>query len=120
MSQIRVLQYLAFIILSAVSASPFTGAENPPIIISPTSNVSQTPASIPLFTPSNITTSNALDIKCDGAQYGDNLDLADCKDAKSYIASGSVPRPWVERQTYFHTPHYVLPYRYMGGTCRDI
>lgn len=62
---------------------------------------------------------NALDIRCDGAQYGFNLNIAECKGAKSYIASGSEQLPWVERQTRFSKAHFALPYRYMDGKYRS-
>ena len=111
-------RYFAFIIY-AVSASPLTTAENPSITTSLASNVSHLTSSSPIFILRNTTTSNALNVKCDGAQYGVNLDVADCKDAKAYISSGSVQRPWAERGSHLQFPHFFLPYRYMGGTCRN-
>lgn len=103
----------------AVSASPLTGTVNQVIRISLPYNVSHlNSSSNASVTPSNTSSENALGIKCDGAQYGVNLNIADCKDAKAYISSGSEQFPWVERQTRFSKPHFGLPYRYMGGKYR--
>ena len=68
--------------------------------------------------PSNISTKNAFNIECDAAQYGDNLNITDCKDAKLYISSGSEQFPWVDRHTYYPRAHFALPYRYLGGKYR--
>lgn len=101
----------------AVSASPFMGAENQVSERSLPSNVSHIiPSSILLTPPSNISGKSALNIKCDGAQYGDNLNISDCKDARDYIGSGPHQFPWVERTYFFQKQHFWLPYRYMGGT----
>lgn len=112
-SGMRSLGCMAF----AVSASPFTGAENQISDRSLPSNVSHVIPSLILPTPpSNISAKNALNIKCDGAQYGDNLNVTDCKDARDYIGSGPHQFPWVKRTHFFRRPHFWLPYRYMGGT----
>ena len=99
-----------------VSAHPSSGSENQFIAISLPSTVSHLNyPSHRSITPIDISTENALDIRCDGAQYGVNLDIADCKDAKYYISSGSEEVPWVKRRFPFFKPGFVLPYRYMGG-----
>ena len=110
-SVILVFALMAYV----VSSSSLTGAENE-LRISLSSNVSHFPSfSNRSVSPSNISIENALGIKCDGAQYGVNLDLADCKDAKTYISSGSEQFPWVARHTRWLKPHFLLPYRFMGG-----
>ena len=69
--------------------------------------------------PSNLSPAkNAFNIECDAAQYGDNLNITDCKDAKLYISSGSEQFPWVDRHTYYPRAHFALPYRYLGGKYR--
>ena len=114
MSLTSIILFFA-LVAYAVSASSLTGAENE-LRISLSSNVSRFPFSLNRsISPSNISIENALGIKCDGAQYGVNLDLADCKDAKTYISSGSEQVPWVARHTRWLKPHFVLPYRFMGG-----
>ncbi|CAD6578702.1 MAG: hypothetical protein ASARMPRED_008809 [Alectoria sarmentosa] len=118
MSLTSIILFFA-LVAYAVSASSLTGAENE-LRISLSSNVSRFPFSLNRsISPSNISIENALGIKCDGAQYGVNLDLADCKDAKTYISSGSEQVPWVARHTRWLKPHFVLPYRFMGdkGLC---
>ena len=67
----------------------------------------------------NVTTDNAFIIKCDGEQYGRNLNIADCKDAKDYIPPGMDQSAWVERHTTFSKAYFALPYRYMGGRHRS-
>ena len=115
MSPTCVFQSLAFM-ASAVSAFPFIGAGNQLSGISLPFNMSHlTPPSILSVPPSNISTGNALNIKCDGAQYGDKLNATDCKDARSYIGQGSYQFAWVERTVIFLKAHFSLPYRYMGG-----
>lgn len=101
----------------AVSASPFTGAGEQISNLSLQPNVSHpTPSSIfPIPPPNNISAKSTLVIKCDGAQYGDNLNVIDCKDARDYIGSGPHQFAWVERTYFFKDPHFWLPYRYMGG-----
>ena len=98
------------------SASPLSGAGNQVSRVTLPPDVSHLTFSSNLsITPSNISTTNALDIRCDGAQYGDNLNVTDCKDAKAYISSGSEQFPWVDRETLFLRAHFSLPYRFMGG-----
>ena len=114
--------FLGFFALIAYteSANGFLEAENRFITVSPPSNLSHlTSSSNRSSTPSNALFDNALDIKCNGTKYGDNLNIADCKDAKTFILSGSDQIPWVQRFTLFPSPHFFVPYRYMGGKSRD-
>lgn len=111
-SVLRSLACMAY----AASASPVTGAENQISRISLPLNVSHsTSPSILSTPPSSVSTKSALNITCDGAQYGDNLNVADCKDARDYIGSGPFEFAWVERTHFLQKPHFWLPYRYMGG-----
>ena len=89
------------------------------ILIRPTliSGVSTlTSSSSRTVTSGNMTIINALTVKCDGAQYGFNLDAADCKDARGYINVGSEECPWVDRNFPFADYHFAVPYRWMSGT----
>lgn len=116
MSHTWILQFFAFVSY-AVCENPLVGAENQLLPISLPSNVSHLISSLNRsFTL--IPTENALNIKCDGSQYGVNLNIADCKEAKRYISSGSEQCLWVERHTRILKLHYALPYRYMGGKYR--
>lgn len=112
-SVLRSLACMAY----AASASPVTGAENQISRISLPLNVSHASTSPSILsTPSSsVSTKSALNITCDGAQYGDNLNVADCKDARDYIGSGPFEFAWVERTHFLQKPHFWLPYRYMGG-----
>ena len=98
------------------SASPFTGTGDQGSRISLPSDVSLL-SNLSVIS-SNISTKNALNIECDPAQYGYNLNITDCKDAKLYISSGSEQFPWVDRHTYYPKAHFALPYRYLGGKYR--
>ena len=101
------------------SAAPFTGTGDQDSGIMPPSDVAHlTLLSNLSVLPSNISTKNAFNIECDAAQYGDNLNLTDCKDAKLYISSGSEQIPWVDRYKSYPKPHFPLPYRYLGGKYR--
>ena len=105
--------------LYVASASPFIGTGNQDSRITLPSNVSHlTLLSNVSTTASNVSTKNALNIACDAAQYGDNLNITDCKDAKLYISSGSEQFPWVDRRTFYPKAHFALPYRYLGGKYR--
>ena len=68
------------------------------------------------MTSANMTSENAFTVTCDGAQYGLNLNVTDCRDAKAYITEGSEECPWVGRDVRFADYHFTVPYRYMGGT----
>ena len=114
MSLIWILRLLASLAY-AVSANPLVGAENQLIGVSLPFNASYSYSSNRSLTPSDLPTENALNVKCDGAEYGANLDIADCKNAKSKLSSGMVQLPWVERDVQWHVPHCVLPFRLMGG-----
>lgn len=109
-----ILPFFAFV-ACIVSATPLTGAENQLLGTSLMPNVSQYSSANRSMTPGILSTENALNIKCDGAQYGANLDIADCKDAKAYISSGSEQHPWADRYIRWRKPHFILPYRFMGG-----
>ena len=101
------------------SATPFTGTGNQGSRRTLPSDVSHLNLlSNPSVIPSNISTKNALNVECDAAQYGDNLNITDCKDAKLYISSGSEQFAWVGRHTYYPKAHFFLPYRYLGGKYR--
>lgn len=103
------------------SASPVTGNENQDLRITPPSDVSHLILLSNLSViPSNISTKNTFDIECDAAQYGDNLNITDCKDAKLYISSGSKQLAWVDRHTLYKKAHFALPYRYLGGKYRSL
>ena len=105
--------------LYKASASPFPGTGNRGSRITLPSDVSHpTLLSNVSVIPSNISPKNALNIECDAAQYGDNLNITDCKDAKLYISSGSEQFPWVDRHTFYPKAHFALPYRYLGGKYR--
>lgn len=86
------------------SASPVTGNDGLRLTLSNLTVIS-----------SNISTKSALNIECDTAQYGDNLNITDCKDAKLYISSGPQQLAWVDRHTLYKKAHFALPYRYLGG-----
>ena len=112
-----ILRYFALMTYE-VSASPLLGAGvHIPGLYLPL-NVSRS-TSTSILPLSNISTKKALNVECDGARYGDNLSIADCKDAKGYIFSGSKQFAWVARHTPFQKAHFALPYRYMGGTYRS-
>ncbi len=114
MSLVWVLRSFAFIIY-AVSAISSTRAESPLVGKSSTSNVSQLTTFSNLSVVSfNATSGNALKIRCDGARYGENLNVVDCKDAKKYIGSGNNQHPWVGPYTPFKKAQFPVPYRYMG------
>ena len=101
------------------SASPLTETGDQGSRITLPSDVSHLTLLTNLSTISNNTsTENALNVQCDAAQYGDNLNITDCKDAKLYISSGSEQLPWVDRHTFYPKAHYALPYRYLGGKYR--
>ena len=105
--------------LYEASASPFTGTGNQDSRITLPSNDSHpTLLSNVSVVSSNISAKNAFNIECDAAQYGDNLNVTDCKDAKLYISSGSEQFPWVDRHTFYPKAHFALPYRYLGGKYR--
>ena len=105
--------------LYEASASPFPGTGNQDSRITLPSDVPHlTLLSNPSVIPSNISTKNALNVECDAALYGDNLNITDCKDAKLYISSGSEQFAWVDRRTYYPKAHFFLPYRYLGGKYR--
>ena len=109
-----VLRLFAFIIY-AVSAISLTRAESPLVRTSPTSNVSHLRSFSNLSLVSfDVTSGNALKIKCDGARYGENLNVVDCKDAKKYIGSGNKQHPWVGPYTPYKKAQFPVPYRYMG------
>ena len=101
------------------SASPFTGTGDQGLRITLPSNVSHLTLLSNVSTiASDVSTKNAFNIACDAAQYGDNLNITDCKDAKLYISSGSEQFPWVDRHTFYPKAHFALPYRYLGGKYR--
>lgn len=104
-----------------VLASPISGIDSQSLSIILPLNASHrtTSSTFLLAPPSNISATNALNIECDGAQYGNDLNITDCKHAKNFISSGSEQCPWVDRHTLFLKPHFALPYRYMGdsGQC---
>ena len=108
------VHFVTFLItITTASVISLPGAENPSLRSSPISNGSH--ASPPSIISLNVTTDNAFMIKCDGEQYGTNLNIADCKDAKDYIPPGLDQYAWVKRYTALSKPHFALPYRYMGG-----
>ena len=114
---IWILRVLAMVYQA--SATTFTGTGIQDSRITLPSDVSRlTLLSNPSVIPSNISAKNALNVECDAAQYGDNLNITDCKDAKLYISSGSEQFAWVERHTYYPKAHFSLPYRYLGGKYR--
>ena len=116
MSLIWIPGFFAFLFTISTAVLVTPGAENPSLRNSQTSD---RPHSTSLSSLSminlNVTTNNAFVIECDGGQYGRNLNIADCKDAKSYVPSGSNQAAWVERHTPFGGKHFALPYRFMGG-----
>ncbi|KAM0799859.1 hypothetical protein BDR22DRAFT_822223 [Usnea florida] len=106
--------------IATASVISLPGAEDPSLRNSQTSNGSHaTSLSFLSITSLNVTADNAFIIKCDGDQYGRNLNIADCKDAKDYIPPGLDQYAWVKRYTAMSKPHFALPYRYMGdrGRC---
>lgn len=115
MSLTRGLHFFA-VLVCVVPANCLNEAENQLSRLYPPSNLLHpTSSSNGSLTPNDVSKDNTLTIKCDGAQYGVKLNIADCKDAKSYISSGSEQFPWVGRHTRWHKPRFALPYRYMGG-----
>ena len=116
MSLSRTVQFVAFLsTLTTASVISLPGAGDPSLGSSQGSNGSHATSWSSPSIISNATTDNAFKIKCDGGQYGRNLNIADCKDAKNYIPSGLDQYAWVERHLAFRGAHFALPYRYMGG-----
>ena len=104
-------------IASSALALFLTGVES--IIIMPpsVSNYSTfTSSSGQNVTSENVTIENALTVKCDGAQYGLDLNAAECRTAREYIQIDSQECPWVERGYPFADYHFAVPFRWMGGT----
>ena len=116
------MRFVTFLFTSTTaSVISLPGAENPSLGSSQTSNGSRaTSLSSLSIVDSNVTIDNAFIIKCDGGQYGRDLNIADCKDAKDYIPSGLDQYAWVERHLAFGGAHFALPYRYMGGKYRSL
>ena len=116
------MQFITFLFtISTASVMASSGAEGPSLGTSQASNGSNaTSLSSLSILSSNVTTDNAFIIKCDGGQYGRDLSIADCKDAKDYIPSGSDQYAWLERHIAFGGAHFALPYRYMGGRYRSL
>lgn len=65
----------------------------------------------------NTSTGNRLNIQCDGARFGYNLNFRDCQSAQDYFYPASEQRTWKERSTPGLTEDdFPLPLRVMGGT----
>ena len=122
MSLTWTMQFITLLFtVSTASVIALPGAKNPSLGIFQASNGSHATSLSSLSTISpNVTTDNAFTIKCDGGQYGRDLNIADCKDAKNYIPPGLDQYAWVERHIAFGGAHFALPYRYMGGGYRII
>lgn len=58
---------------------------------------------------------NTFDIKCDGATYGFNPNIADCDEARSYIVPDSDQLYWGERHTGLPQEIFPLPFVIFGG-----
>ena len=69
--------------------------------------------------PSNLTSSNDIQIRCDGRSYSNSLDIADCEEARAYFPPSSDPIQWALRHTTGLQNFVPLPYRSMGnqGVC---
>ena len=116
------MQFVTFLFaITNASVISLPGAENPSPGRSQTSNGSHATSlsSLSIISP-NDTTFNTFMIKCDGEQYGRDLSIADCKDAKDYIPPGLDQYAWLERHIAFGGMHFALPYRYMGGMYRSL
>ena len=122
MSLFWAMQFMIFFsTITTASVISLPGAEDPSLGSSQTSNGSHaTSLSSLSIISSNVTTDNAFIIRCDGGQYGRDLNIADCKDAKDYIPSGMNQYAWVERHVAYGRAHFALPYRYMGGRNRSL
>ena len=116
------MQFITFLFtISTVFVIAFPRTNDLSLGSSQISNGSHAPSlSSQSITSSNVTTGNAFIIKCDGGQYGRDLNIADCNDAKNYIPTGLDQYAWVERHLAFGGAHFALPYRYMGGKYRNL
>ena len=73
----------------------------------------------PIYYQKNISVSNGMNIQCDGAKYGRNPDLADCRAALARIPVARIKLTFMDRTKELPQPQpgqniEGLPYRVMG------
>ena len=106
----------------AISATPLQGTIGQTIEVS----TAPRPVSLDLMVPSNVSIQhlNALNvsdfnIQCNGAKYGFNPSLADCEDARAYLAPDTEPITFGERHTGLPDDTFPLPDLMMGGMSEE-
>lgn len=101
--------------ICAVSASLHV-ASNQIIQFSQLPNAIETPSSTNISTSTNL--QGKFSVECNGADYGNDLLVADCIDAIAYLPFNSRQWTFADRATPQATADTVLlPYRSMGGKC---
>ena len=100
---------------SATSGIPSSHMElqRPPDLLNSTLYASS--ASNESVTSLDVTGDNDIEIQCDGASYGFDLDISDCEEAKAYFTANPDQFQWAERHTGWQKQIFPLPYRAMGN-----
>ena len=101
---------------SRISANPLQAIDSQVLGVSTRPN--RTALASTTITPylnANFSAPNPLDIRCDGATYGFDLDQHDCESAHSSIYRGMEQEIFGQRHSDLHDITWALPYIIMGS-----